>query len=68
MEDDDYPQQEPAPVIRGLHHCPPEEREGEAGVPAAAGQKDAVPGSGSGSGQMPRAALPVQSRRANPEQ
>jgi hypothetical protein len=52
----------------GLHHRPPEGRGGEAGVPAAVGQEHAVPGSRSGSGQMQGAALPVPSRRTDPEQ
>ncbi len=48
MEDDNFPQQEPAFIIQGLRHRPPEGRGGETGVPAAAGQEDAVPGSRNG--------------------
>ncbi len=68
MEDDSFPQQEPAFILQGLRHRPPEGRGGEAGVPAAAGQEDAVPGSRNGPGQVQAAAFPVQSRGADPGQ
>ncbi len=68
MEDDSFPQQEPAFNLQGLRHRPPKERGGETGVPAAAGQEDAVPGSRNGTGQIQAATLPVQGRRADPGQ
>ncbi len=68
MEDDSFPQQEPAFILQGLRHRPPEGGGGETGVPAAAGQEDAVPGSRNGSGQVQTAAFPVQSRGADPGQ
>ena len=68
MEDDSFPQQEPAFFLQGLRHHPPEERGGETGVPAAAGKEDVVPGPRSRTGRIQAATLPVQGGRADPEQ
>ena len=68
MEDDSFPQQEPAFFLQGLRHRPPEERGGETGVPAAAGKEDVVPGPRDGTGQEQTGTLPVPGRRADPEQ